>query len=153
MSPEIWQAIDAFLFRWPDAKGGPVSGSEFEAKIGSSRPNIDPDYREFVLQFGGAMVGANPIFGLRSAKRMPSVGGCSTAPEITRWFQGKKWPGVDEWFVFSLEQEFNPIGFAPDNSVWVSDQMEFKQITKIAESFEDYLRRWCLMLKDAPGFR
>ena len=145
MSPDIWQSIDAFLLRWPDAKGGPVSEPEFESQIGKSHAGIDRDYREFVLRYGGAIVGPNPIFGLRLARRMSSVQGQTTAPEITRFFREKKWPGVDTWFVFSLEQDFNPIGFAPDNSVWVSDQLEFNQITKIAESFEDYVRRWCLM--------
>jgi hypothetical protein len=70
---------------------------------------------------------------------MGNISGKGTAPEITRLFQGKRWPGVEDWFIFSVDGGGNPVGFAKDGSVWLSDQLDFRQIVKLASGFEDYL--------------
>jgi hypothetical protein len=122
--------------------GAPVDAAEFDRTMQPYCP-IDPDYREFVLRYGGAIVGPNPIYGLCRPEFMGTVGGKATAPDVTEWFRDKKWVGIDRWLIFSIDQGGNPIGFAPDGTVWLSDQTDFKQIVQIASDFEDYLLKWC----------
>ena len=148
MEEETWKRICDRFQRWPQDMASPVEASEFDFAMAGFEPNIDPDYRTFVLRYGGGFVGPNPIYGLRRTATMGIIGGTSTAPDMTRWFRGKHWPGVDEWLIFSIDQGGNPVGFAKDQSVWLSDQMDFKQIVQIASNFEDYILKWCLQLRD-----
>ena len=108
---------------------------------------IDADYRQFVLRYGGGIVGATPIYGLRKAEFMGNVGGKNTAPEITAWFRERGWPVINNWLVFSIDQGGNPVGLAADGKVWLADQLDFKQIVQIATGFEDYLLKWCLRVE------
>ena len=144
MNEDTWRSIDERFRRRPQAKASPVDATEFDHAIELFAPKIDPDYREFVLRYGGGLVGPSPIYGLRKAGFLGTIGGKSTAPEITTWFREKRWPGIDDWLVFSVDQGGNPIGFATDCSVWLSDQTDFPQIIKLAQGFEDYLLKWCL---------
>jgi hypothetical protein len=146
MNDDTWARIEEDFQRWPQSKASSVEAAEFDAVMTSYGP-IDTDYREFVLRYGAAIVGPNPIYGLRKPDLMGSFGGKSTAPEITEWFRAKRWPGIDDWLIFSIDQGGNPIGFAKDGTVWLSDQLDFKQIVQLASNFEDYLMKWCLKTK------
>ena len=143
MMEETWERLDKDFRRWLQAKATPVDAAEFDKAMLSYVP-IDRDYREFVLRYGGAIVGPNPIYGLRKPEFMGTVDGRATAPEVTQWFRGKNWAGIDQWLIFSIDQGGNPIGFATDGTVWLSDQTDFRQVLQIASDFEDYLLKWCL---------
>lgn len=147
MDNTTWKRISDRFQRWPEDAASPVEASEFASAVKGFEPNIDPDYRQFVLMYGGGFAGPNPIYGLRRTATMGIIGGASTAPDITRWFRSKRWPGVDEWLIFSIDPGGNPVGFAKDHTVWLSDQTDFKQIVQIASNFEDYLLKWCLRLR------
>ena len=72
----------------------------------------------------------------------------STAlPNSLNYFERSSWPGVADWFIFSIDQGGNPVGFAQDGTVWLSDQLDFKQIVQLASNFEDYLLKWCLKVR------
>jgi hypothetical protein len=147
MDETTWEKIDDRFQRWPQDRATSVDASEFEIAMAEFEPNIDTNYRRFVLLYGGGFVGPNPIYGLRRTATMGAIGGMSTAPEITRWFRNKHWPGTEEWLIFSIDQGGNPVGLAKDRTVWLSDQTDFRQIVRIASNFEDYLLKWCLKLR------
>jgi hypothetical protein len=146
MIDETWAAIDALFARWPQARATSIDPVEFDQAM-VPFGNIDPDYREFVLRYGGAIAGPTPIYGLRRAEFMGTIGGYWTAPTITEFFRNKKWPATGDWFIFSIDHGGNPVGFAKDGTVWLSDQMDFGQIVQIASGFEDYLLKWCLKVR------
>ena len=146
MDEQIWKIIEDQFRRFPNAMAAPVDALEFDGLIGVDGRRIDKGYREFVLRFGGGIVGAVPIYGLRRAKFMGTIGGAATALEVTEWFRRNRWPGVEKWLLFSSDQGGNPIGFDTDGMVWLSDQLDYKQVVQLASSFEEYLRKWCLML-------
>jgi hypothetical protein len=147
MDEQVWRMVDERFRRHPKARASAVEASEFDCAIGGAGYHIDPDYKEFVLRYGGGIVGPSPIYGLRKAEFMGTVGGKSTAPELTAWFQAKQWPGIENWLIFSMDQGGNPIGFSSDGKVWLSDQLDFKQIVQLASGFEDYVLKWCLKVK------
>jgi hypothetical protein len=146
MHGETWAKIEKGFRRWPKSRASAVDSAEFEQAMQAYGP-VDPDYREFVLRYGGGIVGPNPIYGLRRADWMGTIGGKSTAPDVTQWFREKKWLGIDDWLIFSVDQGGNPVGFAKNGTVWLSDQLDFKQVIQLASDFEDYLLKWCLKVR------
>lgn len=54
--------------------------------------------------------------------------------------------------IFTVDGAGNPIGFAEDRNVWLSDQLDFGQIVKLASGFEDYLLKWCLMTRKVVDY-
>ena len=146
MNTTTWTAIEEGFSRWPASKAEAIEAAEFDQAM-VSYGTIDADYREFVLRYGGGILGARPIFGLRKAELMGTIGGNWTAPQITHWFKSRQWLGTKDWLIFSVDHGGNPIGFANDGTVWISDQMDFQQIVQLANGFEDYVLKWCLKLK------
>src|SRR5262245_23923021 len=117
VNEETWETIEERYRRSPETKATAVAAAEFDQAMSVFGTRIDPDYREYVLRYGGGLVGPNPIYGLRRAEWMGAIGGNGTAPDITRWFRDKCWPGTQNWLVFSIDQGGNPIGFATDGTV------------------------------------
>src|SRR5690348_11362384 len=111
MNNATWRMLEEAFNRWPRSRAAPVGAEEFDNAMDGFGIPVDPDYREFVLRYGGGLVGADPIYGLRKAEMMGTVGGNATAPALTRAFREKRWPGVDDWLVFSIDQGGNPVGF------------------------------------------
>jgi hypothetical protein len=144
MNDYTWKCMNDRFLRWPQSRAAPVDPADFDRAMSEFGQCVDPDYREFVLQHGGGLVGPTPIYGLRKEEMLGTVAGNATAPELTRYFRSKRWPGVEEWLIFSIDHGGNPIGFATDCSVWLSDQLDFGQIVRLASGFEDYLLKWCL---------
>lgn len=129
----------------------------FPSMVAESRPDVDEiaraaselgvpftdGYIEFVREFGGAMVGPYPIFGLRPVsvmgKRRWSV------VELTNLYRQRSVPGTDDWVVFSEDHAGNPVGFDANGTVWTHDH-DFGGITKLCDSFEQYVRERCLKI-------
>jgi len=147
MNEETWKVIEERFSRWPQDRASPVDAAEFDQAMTDFAPNVDEDYRAFVLRYGGGFVGPNPIYGLRKAEWMGTVGGKATAPELTQLFRGKQWPAVQDWLIFSIDQGGNPVGLAQDRTVWLSDQLDYPQIVQLASGFEDFLLKWCLKIR------
>jgi len=100
------------------------------------------DYRQFLLLFGGAMVGPYPIFGLRPVEAMGSEW---SVVDVTTRYRNDSVPGCDEWVVFSEDHSGNPIGMDPKGVVWIYDH-DFGGIALLASGFEEYVRVQCLGL-------
>jgi hypothetical protein len=139
MRDETWRRIEAEIAEFPGVKqvAGPVTMEEVDAASVALGLPFPPDYREFLLRYGGGFVGPNPIFGVRQVE---SMGRGSTVLERNRWFKEQRWPGVEEWLIISEDGYGNPYGIAPDGQVWTSDH-DFGDIVPIAKGFEDFIGR------------
>ncbi len=101
------------------------------------------DYREFLLRYGGAMVGPYPVFGLRPVDVMDDDRW--SVVDITGEIRSERLDGVSKWLVFSEDHAGNPIGMDADGKVWIYDH-DFGGVAKLAEDFEEYVRTQCLKL-------
>lgn len=144
MSPETVDRLRSEFDSFPNmvAESRPNEEEIEQAAAELGVPFTD-DYVEFVREFGGAMVGAYPIFGLRPVsvmgKRRWSV------VEITKLYRQRSVPGADDWVVFSEDHAGNPVGFDTNGAVWTHDH-DFGGITQLSDSFEQYVRERCLKI-------
>lgn len=99
------------------------------------------DYRQFLLMFGGAMVGPYPIFGLRPVEVMGDDHW--SVVDVTRHYRNDGVPGTEKWIVFSEDHSGNPVGMDADGVVWIHDH-DFGGLTELAPTFEAYVRTQCL---------
>lgn len=111
-----------------------------EREIGVPFPE---DYWQFLLRYGGAMVGSRPVFGLRPVEVM-GVDHWSVQ-DVTRHYRSHGVPGTDQWVVLSEDQAGNPIGIDSSGVVWIHDH-DFGGLAHLAKDFENYIRTWCLKL-------
>lgn len=146
MRAETWGRLDEHL-RDPLLRAEAVPAEEIEAASEELGMPFSADYKDFVLRYGGALVGSSPIIGLRAAELMGALEG--SVVKATQHFRKDGWPGVESWAVISIDPFGNPIGLAADDSVWLSDH-DSHVIEKVAESFQDYLLR-CLGEAPLPG--
>lgn len=107
--------------------------SAAEEKLGF---DFDPDYRDFVKRYGGAVVGPFPIFGLRHAEPMDDTQW--SVIDVTEHYQQEGWRGVDDWYIVSVDHADNPVGLDSDGIVYKSDH-DFGVVEKMADSFEEYI--------------
>lgn len=146
MRTDTWAAILAKYRQFRSFWAEPVPTGDVDVMLqGLSIQNTD-DYREFVARFGGGYVGTYPIYGLRLAESMGSIGGAKTATELTAVFVKKSWPHAKDWLIFSVDQSGSPIGFAHDGSVWISDWGS-KSASKLGDDFEHFIRKWGLRVE------
>lgn len=145
MRKQTWKILDDEYSEAPFLRAEGVSAAEVadaERKVGV---RLAKDYKEFIRRYGGAMVGPNPIFGLRNAEPMGVDD--SSMPEITKFFRQQHWPGVEKWAIISTDQSGNPVGLDAEGKVWISDH-DARAIQLLAPNFEAYLREWCLHLPE-----
>jgi SMI1-KNR4 cell-wall len=101
------------------------------------------DYIAFLRLFGGAMVSAYPIFGLRP---VPIMGKQRwSVVEMTKLCRQESIPCTDNWVVFSEDLAGNPVGFDISGIVWTHDH-DFGGIARLYDSFEQYVRERCLKI-------
>jgi SMI1-KNR4 cell-wall len=144
MRNQTWQALDNLFSKSPRLKAEGVERAEVidaEREVGVK---LAEDYKEFIRRYGGAMVKAFPIYGVR---RATSMGNDETLVEVTKDFRQQHWPGVENWAVISTDHSGNPIGLDAEGKIWISDH-DARAIQLLASSFEEYLREWCLKLPD-----
>ncbi|MGH7857284.1 MAG: SMI1/KNR4 family protein [Candidatus Binatia bacterium] len=133
------EQLRSHFTRFPFLVGGEVSEQEIEnaeRELGRSFP---PAYREFVLRFGGGVVGSLSIAGLRFVPAMGSEE--RSVIELTRRFQEDGWAAPD-WLVISIDHGGNPLGLAKDGSVWRFDH-DFGGLSLVSETFDDFVAKQC----------
>ncbi|MEM6732294.1 MAG: SMI1/KNR4 family protein [Myxococcota bacterium] len=123
--------------KYPIVVSGPVPEEEIDQAEHAVGVKLAPDYRTFVAEFGGAMVGAYPVFGLRVSEVM---GGSDFLVEQTRQYRDGRWPPTEKWAVISCDGAGNPIGMTDDGKIWISDH-DARVIEVIASSFEEFVLR------------
>ncbi len=150
MNPDTWTVLDRKFAE--DERVGAASitkalevPSTAEILIAGQELGVPfpPDYKQFLSQYGGAMVGAYPILGLRPVAVMGDD--FWSVVDVTRHFRSQRVPGCDTWVIISYDHAGNPIGFDSEGVIWIHDH-DFGGITRLADSFEDYIRTWCLKL-------
>jgi hypothetical protein len=115
---------------------------ELERQIGFILPK---DYKDFVAQYGGGIVGPYRIYGRRAAPAMGSNE--SSALMVTERFRKQRWAGTEGWLVVSTDHAGNPIGLDKEGKVWIADH-DAGIVEVIACGFEEYLRKRCLNLPE-----
>jgi len=113
------------------------------ADIGVS---FSSDYRDFLLEFGAAMVGPYPIYGLRPVEVMGSDSWSVVA--VTKRFRGDNIPAANGWVVVSSDHAGNPVGMDHDGVIWIHDH-DYGGVAPLAKNFEEYVRVRCLGLNGA----
>jgi len=139
MHERTWIALGRSFEKFPELRGGRVSWDEIDVAARSVGLSFPEDYREFLHRYGAGIVGPYPIFGLCPVEAM---GTAWSVVERNRRYRDQRWPGVDDWVIFSNDHAGNPFGFAPNGAVWISDH-DFGDIKEIAADFEGFLIRIC----------
>ena len=145
MRNETWQVLDDIFSRTPILKAEEVESDEIAAAEREVGVVLADDYKEFVLRYGGAIVGPFRVFGLRKAVPMGRNEGSFV--EVTNSFRRQRWPGVEKWAIISADHAGNPVGLDAEGKIWISDH-DARAVQIIAANFEAYLRKQCLNLPD-----
>lgn len=138
MSEDVWERLRAEANSYPMMFGQGVPDVEIHDAEKAVGCTFDASYVRFLKEFGGAMIGAEPILGLRKADVMGTD--AWSVVEVTQRLRADGWPGVEDWYIVSLDGAGNPIGVAPDGAVYVSDH-HGGGIQEIASSFKEFLSR------------
>jgi hypothetical protein len=145
MRDDTWNAMEDLLDRHPILRAEEVAAEEVEAAEAEIGIRLSDDYKQFVERHGGAIVGAFPIFGLRRAAPMDDNDGSFV--DVTRGFRRQHWPGIGGWAIISVDHAGNPVGLDNEGRVWISDH-DARAVQLLADTFEGYVRKWCLRLPD-----
>jgi hypothetical protein len=138
MKEETWKILEVEFQRSPILRAGGVSDEEIDAASEGIGITFPDDYREFLRRYGGATVGAYHIVGLRQSETMSN----GSVTSVNNDFRIKGWPGIESWLIISVDHGGNPIGFAPDGQIWISDH-DFGIVKPIAQDFEDFIHNYC----------
>lgn len=102
------------------------------------------DYRQFLLRYGGAIVGPYPVFGLRGSDVMEEERW--SVIDVTNEVRQSGIDGVSEWVIFSEDHSGNPIGMDANGKVLIFDH-DFGGVAELASEFEGYIRTQCLKVE------
>ena len=143
MREDTWSRLNTHFREFPVMQAESVTEDAVSDAARVLGLTFEPDYAEFIHRYGAAIVGPNSIIGLGRSEAMSDEE--SSVVEVTLRFRAENWPGVDEWYVISVDAVGNPVGVARDGTVWLSDH-DRGTISRIADSFEQFIRRECLRI-------
>jgi len=143
MKRTTWSRLDALFARHPVLVAEGVDAREIALAAEAIGCQFHSDYTAFVERYGGAIVGPDPIYGLRQAEAM----GRDDVVSATQRFRAQKWPGTDGWYVISMDGGGNPIGMDAAGKVHASYH-DGGGVVVLAKSFEEHLLR---LLEAAVG--
>lgn len=128
--------LQALFDQLPVLEGGVVPQEEIDLAEQALGVKFAPEYRGFLSEYGGAMVGSLPVLGLRRAEVMGDD--LYSVVEVTRRFRDDGWKPTEEWSVVSVDASGNPIGISKDGQIWISDH-DTGEVKVIASCFEDFV--------------
>jgi hypothetical protein len=135
MNSSIREALERLFRQFPVLLAGSTpSESEVVAVETQLGRRLDPSHRDFVLRYGGALVGSVPIIGLRESETM----GHGLLADVNSRFRSEPWPHVRDWVVFSVDLAGNPIGYDTNGVVWSWDH-DAGATCRLADTFEGFL--------------
>jgi len=141
MKRDTIKRLDALYEEFPFLRAEEVPSeaeiADAERELGVPFP---ADYREFLLRYGGAFAGPDPVYGLRPVEDM---GRMWSVVDATRRYREDGVPGADEWIIVSVDKGGNPVGIDRNGAVWIWDH-DFGGLAPLAKDFEKWLRRWNL---------
>ena len=135
MKRSTLRKIEKQFERWPDMRAEGASEAMIEEAKQALGCTFDKQYREFLTRYGSGRVGPDPIFGVFPA---PDLGKDWSVVDMTRTFRRQGWPGVDDWYVISVDGQGNPVGMDSRGRVRISDHDVGDQ-AMLARTFEKYL--------------
>ena len=112
MEQSPWDRIKADAASYPMMYGNGIGAPEINQAEQELGVAFDPDYVCFLKEYGGAMIGPEPLLGLSQADVMGSD--LWSVVEVTQRFRTDGWGGVDDWYIVSVDGAGNPVGVAPD---------------------------------------
>ncbi len=136
MTPETVQRLDKLFTSMPVLVGGAAPRDDIDLAEQRIGMKFDPDYREFLKRYGGAIVGSLPVLGLRQAEAMGDD--TFSVVDVTVQFRLDGWTATNQWIVISIDLAGNPIGLSPSGTVWIADH-DVGETRIIAPSFEDFV--------------
>ena len=137
MTPSALSRLDRYARDQPRCVAGPAASSDVDAAERRIGMPLHPDFREFVLRYGGALIGSLPVYGVRTAEMMGDPA-FETFDEVTLRFRGDAWPGTRDWVVISTDLGGNPIGLASEGDVWTCDH-DAGELLLLAPTFEAFV--------------
>lgn len=145
MTPDTIDRLDNMFAESPVMRADEVPTSD-EVDSASQQVGIpfSEDYRQFLLRYGGAIVGPYPVFGLRGSDVMEDDRW--SVIDVTNEVRQSGIDGVSDWVIFSEDHSGNPIGMDAHGKVWIFDH-DFGGVTELASDFEDYIRTQCLKVE------
>lgn len=140
MKQAIQDRLDKLFVDEPFMKAGGVAEAMIDAAQEALGVVFSREYRQFVKRYGGALVGPLPVYGIARAEPMDDE--LWSVVAVTRHFREQAWPGVEHWYVISMDHGGNPIGIDESGKVLTYDH-DAGETIELAEDFELYLER-CL---------
>jgi len=119
-----------FLFNGPSDHS---AVNRIEAYAGFALPD---GYRAFISEFGGGIVGPNPVYG-HGPDKVSNQGEASVIATTNR-FVSTGWPHVNGTLVISMDQSGNPIFMDRSGTIWVYDH-DIDNLRFVANSFGQYI--------------
>lgn len=140
MKQAIQDRLDELFASDPFMKAGAVDEAKVDAAQQALGVVFSKEYWQFLKRYGGALVGPLPVYGVARAEPMDEE--LWSVVTVTRHFRKQSWPGVEHWYVISMDHAGNPIGIDESGKVLTYDH-DAGETIELAEDFERYLER-CL---------
>jgi cell wall assembly regulator SMI1 len=136
MKPETILKLEREFEQFPFLRAETAATEEeIEAASHAISVGLPLDYRHFLMRFGGAIVGAYPIFGL---KPVAAMGNRWSVIEVNRRYRSDGWPSIEDWLVISADAAGNPIGIDGDGRIRLWDH-DFGAVIEIAPNFDEFV--------------
>lgn len=136
MKQSTWDKLDEQFSEFPFMKADPVSIEELLNAEKKLDVEFCEDYKKFVEKYGGAIVGAYPIYGVRHAEPMDDF--LWSVVDVTLHYRNEGWPEAEHLYVVSSDHSDNPIGITSNGHVITYDH-DIGESVILADSFEGYL--------------
>jgi cell wall assembly regulator SMI1 len=140
MNQAMLDLLDDFFAKEPFMKAGGVESPEIEAAEAALGVAFSEDYKQFLRRYGGAIVGAYPVYGLARAEPMDE--NLWSVVDVTEHFRKQSWPGTDRSYVISMDHAGNPIGINESGKAVCFDH-DAGEMIEVASDVDAYLQR-CL---------
>lgn len=140
LASDLWQRIDAYLGEDVSIlAAGAAPRTELDKIEQCAAFDLPEDYREFVLRYGGAIVGSYEIAGFGQSEAMSNASPIS----LTERFRSDNWPGVLFGLVISMDGSGNPICIMRDGAI-VSFDHNVGEFFLFGNTFRDFVLNCCL---------
>lgn len=141
MAKTMNELLDAKFAEFPVLIAGPAAPQAIQQIEEFAGFPLPSSYRDFVARYGGAIVGAYPVFGSGASTAMADDE--SSATEVTNRFRTDNWPGSDNSLVVSMDHAGNAIMLGEDGKIVCFDH-DAGETDILAPTFERFIIDWCL---------
>lgn len=125
--------VDEFFRTNTFATGRPSTVKEISEAETELNLKFDEDYKFFLINYGGSMLGATEIYGFHNSEMMDEV----TVVDMTLSYREDE-DGETNWLIIGTDYSGNPIGINSEGNVVCYDH-DFDELNILATSFEEYV--------------